>query len=129
MKVGNTIYDIWCVSLLLNLGQSYLFIFKVVSILSEWSNTGKAQLADFENDPRFLRLCRILIKNNSTPKSIKITHTGNSDDLAVVLSVTADDEAAQLIGGITVPQMVKVSSIFIQVLYPFVFKFMYLLFT
>lgn len=84
-----------------------------MSILSEWSNSGKVQLSEFENDPRFIRLCRVLIKTPPPQKTVKVTHTAKSDDLAVVLSVTADDEAAQLIGNITVPQMVKVRNKFI----------------
>lgn len=83
---------------------------KVVSILSDWTNEGKIELKDFENDPRFLRLCRILTKALPSQKIEKFNETTTSEDLSLVLSVTADDEAAKLIGGITVPQMVKVST-------------------
>lgn len=88
---------------------------KIVSILSEWSSINKAKLSDFESDPRFIKLCRILgrtvnnksgIGNNNAVKRNEY----RTDDLNVVLSVTGDDEAAKLIANITIPQMVKVMS-------------------
>lgn len=78
-------------------------VFKVVSVLSQWTSSGKVKIADFEEDPRFLKLCRILTKGAKFNKSM-----GKSEDLSTILSVTADDEAAKLVGSITLPQMVKV---------------------
>lgn len=81
-----------------------------MSILSDWSSSGKIQVIDFEKDPRFIRLCRILTKASTYQKSTKFNYTPKSDDLSVVLSVTADEEAAHLVGNITVPQMIKVNN-------------------
>lgn len=54
-------------------------------------------------DPRFLKLCRMLGKENTKGK-------GNLfSDLSTVLGITGDDEAAKLISSISMSQMVKVS--------------------
>lgn len=91
---------------------------KIVSILAEWSSIKKAKLSDFENDPRFIKLCRILGRtvsksnlnnNNNNNNSNKISGF-RTDDLNTVLGVTGDDEAAKLIASISLPQMVKVMS-------------------
>lgn len=76
--------------------------------MSEWTNSGKTELKEFENDPRFIRLCRILTKNYPSHKIEQTSNKPSSEDLSLVLSITADDEAAKLIAGITVPQMIKV---------------------
>lgn len=87
---------------------------QVVSILSNWTSSEKIKLDDFERDPRFLRLCKILTRNNSGPKQSRtVTVPTKSEDLTTVLSVTADEEAAKLVESITLPQMVKVSYIII----------------
>lgn len=77
-----------------------------MSILSEWCSSGKAKLSDFETDPSFIRLCRILTKGVHIKPEPKFTV--KSEDLSVVTNVAADDEAAKLVGGISLPQMVKV---------------------
>ncbi|XP_050499186.1 FAST kinase domain-containing protein 4 [Diabrotica virgifera virgifera] len=89
-------------------GVSRRHALKVVSILSEWSSTGKVTISEFENDPRFIKLCHILTKSNISIKNIKTN--SRSEDLSTVLSVTADDEAAKMVANITLPQMVKVMS-------------------
>uniref|UniRef100_A0A336LU09 CSON000645 protein n=1 Tax=Culicoides sonorensis TaxID=179676 RepID=A0A336LU09_CULSO len=85
---------------------------KIVSILSEWSSINKVKISDFESDPRFIKLCRILgrtvTKNGSN--SPKRNEAYRTDDLNVVLGVTGEDEAAKLIANITIPQMIKVMS-------------------
>lgn len=78
---------------------------KVVSILADWSANGKIKLMDFESDPRFLKLCKILTRGTF---SLKNKNTSKSEDLNTILSITAEDEAAKLVAGITLPQMVKV---------------------
>lgn len=78
---------------------------QVVSVLANWCTAGKVKLADFESDPRFIRLCRVLTKGVFD----KSAYSPQSEDLSTVLNVTADDEAAKLVGTITLPQMVKVS--------------------
>lgn len=89
-------------------------MFQVLSVLTDWCSSGKAQLSDFESDPRFIRLCKVLTKPLYTNKYSKVTYQSRSEDLSTVLDVKADDEAAKLIGSITLPQMVKVSYCFDQ---------------
>lgn len=76
----------------------------MVSVLANWCTEGKVKLSDFETDPRFVRLCRVLTKGVFD----KPAYPPQSEDLSTVLNITADDEAAKLVGTITLPQMVKV---------------------
>ncbi|XP_050421430.1 FAST kinase domain-containing protein 4 [Adelges cooleyi] len=76
---------------------------KAVSMLADWATTGKAKLSDFEADPRFLKLCRLLGKEN-------VGKENTFSDLSTVLGITGDDEAAKLISSISLPQMIKVLS-------------------
>jgi len=77
---------------------------KAVSMLAEWASSGKVKLSEFETNPKFLKLCRMLGKENSKVK-------GNLfSDLSTVLGITGDDEAAKLISSISLSQMVKVLS-------------------
>ena len=78
----------------------------MVSILSEWTNNNKVKLTDFEKDPRFLKLCRILARSTATHAIGSLTM---AEDLSTVLGITGDDEAARLITNLTLPQMIKVS--------------------
>ncbi|XP_055903869.1 FAST kinase domain-containing protein 4 [Eupeodes corollae] len=105
---------------------------KIVSILAEWSSANRVRLSEFENDSRFIKVCKILGKNfpkngnvlaNSTSTSTTYNNNNNSnkrisgfrtDDLNTVLGVAGDDEAAKLIASISVPQMVKVMSTLAQ---------------
>ncbi|XP_017131399.1 FAST kinase domain-containing protein 4 [Drosophila elegans] len=100
---------------------------RIVSILAEWSTLDRVKISEFENDTRFLRICRML--GRTVPKS---GNGGNSktlgesngqakrisgfrtDDLNTVLGVAGDDEAAKLIASISLPQMVKVMSTLAQ---------------
>ncbi|CAD6994505.1 protein TBRG4 [Ceratitis capitata] len=97
---------------------------KIVSILAEWSTKNRAKINEFENDARFLRVCRVLGRNvgkgnnsggaaqeDDRPKRISGFRT---DDLNTVLGVAGDDEAAKLIASISLPQMVKVMSTLAQ---------------
>ncbi|KRT82285.1 hypothetical protein AMK59_4360 [Oryctes borbonicus] len=83
---------------------------KVISVLADWSLQGKIKLPEFETDPRFIRLCKILTKTNG--KQYK--NGARSEDLSTILTITADDEAAKLVSSITLPQMVKVISTLAQ---------------
>ncbi|XP_047997178.1 FAST kinase domain-containing protein 4 [Leguminivora glycinivorella] len=78
---------------------------KMVSILSDWSSSNKVKITDFEKDPRFLKLCRILARTSTTQAMSSLTM---AEDLSTVLGITGDDEAARLISNLTLPQMVKV---------------------
>ncbi|KAH8346500.1 hypothetical protein KR084_001659 [Drosophila pseudotakahashii] len=99
---------------------------RIVSILAEWSTMDRVKISEFENDTRFLRICRMLGRtvpksngansktlgeSNSTSKRISGFRT---DDLNTVLGVAGDDEAAKLIASISLPQMVKVMSTLAQ---------------
>ncbi|CAH2981610.1 unnamed protein product [Chilo suppressalis] len=78
---------------------------KMVSVLSDWSNSNKVKISDFEKDPRFLKLCRILARTTTTHAMSSMTM---AEDLGTVLGITGDDEAARLITNLTLPQMIKV---------------------
>lgn len=78
---------------------------KMVSVLSEWSNSNKVKIGDFEKDPRFLKLCRILAR---TPATQAMSSMTMAEDLSTVLGITGDDEAARLIANLSLPQMIKV---------------------
>uniref|UniRef100_A0A182MIC2 FAST kinase leucine-rich domain-containing protein n=1 Tax=Anopheles culicifacies TaxID=139723 RepID=A0A182MIC2_9DIPT len=89
---------------------------KIVSILAEWSSIKKVNLSDFESDTRFVELCSLLGRtggqrmtgsNRTAPAK---TSELQGDDLQTVLGITANDEAAKLIAGLTLPQMIKVMS-------------------
>ncbi|KAK4883062.1 hypothetical protein RN001_006381 [Aquatica leii] len=86
-------------------GVSRKHALKVISVLAEWSSTGKAELSQFDSDPRFLKICKILTKRSYAKKPFLGTR---SEDLSTIINVTADDEAAKLISSISLPQMVKV---------------------
>lgn len=89
---------------------------KIVSILAEWSSIQKVKLSEFENDSRFVQLCNVLGRTNSravksqSSVSRPAMNSLQVDDLQTVLGVTANDEAAKLITGLTMPQMIKVMS-------------------
>lgn len=76
--------------------------------MADWSNSEKIQVGEFENDPRFVRLCRVLTKMSSSTRRTIQTVESRNDDLSTILSVTADDEAAKLVTSISIGQMVKV---------------------
>ncbi|KAJ0177591.1 hypothetical protein K1T71_006464 [Dendrolimus kikuchii] len=84
---------------------------KMVSMLSEWSSSHKVKLSDFEKDPRFLKLCRILARTSTTKAVSSLTM---AEDLSTVLGITGDDEAARLIANLTLPQMIKVMKVLNQ---------------
>lgn len=75
-------------------------------------------MSEFENDARFIRLCRQLGRTASKPNTGSSGSTKNSskitgfrtDDFNTVMSVAGDDEAAKLIATISVAQMIRVMS-------------------
>lgn len=71
--------------------------------MADWASSGQVKLSEFEVDPRFLKLCRMLGKENTKGKENLF------GDLSTVLGITGDDEAAKLISSISLPQMVKVN--------------------
>lgn len=113
-----------------NVAFSRKHALKIVSILAEWSTVNRVKISEFENDTRFLRVCRMLGrtvpkneangKNNgntagtTNSNSSKRISGFRTDDLNTVLGVAGDDEAAKLIASISLPQMVKVMSTLAQ---------------
>lgn len=93
-------------------------MFQIVSILAEWSTISRAKLSEFENDPRFIKLCRQLGRTVAKTNSTGAGNIGNynkisgfrTDDLNTVMGIAGDDEAAKLIASISVSQMIRVMS-------------------
>ncbi|KAJ6638627.1 FAST kinase domain-containing protein 4, partial [Pseudolycoriella hygida] len=88
---------------------------KIVSILAEWSSINRAKLSEFENDARFIKLCRQIGRpvpkvNAATQANARKISGFRTDDLNMVMGIAGDDEAAKLIASISVSQMVKVMS-------------------
>lgn len=81
--------------------------------MADWSSSNRIQPSEFENDPRFLKLCRLLshekVSEEASPNMQRAFISRNvSSDLDMILNVAADDEAARLISALQLPQMVKV---------------------
>lgn len=91
-------------------GISRKLALKIVSILADWTLNKKINLADFERDPRFIKLCKILTRNVGNKPNLNYITNSKNEDLSTILSITADDEAAKMVQNITLPQMVKVMS-------------------
>uniref|UniRef100_A0A182X0B3 RAP domain-containing protein n=1 Tax=Anopheles quadriannulatus TaxID=34691 RepID=A0A182X0B3_ANOQN len=115
---ANTVAELLAVSDVTKVNRKQAL--KIVSILAEWSSIKKVNLSDFENDSRFVELCSLLgrtgtqrtaggTRTNGGSPSAKSTEL-QGDDLQTVLGITANDEAAKLIAGLTLPQMIKVMS-------------------
>lgn len=98
---------------------------KIVSVIAEWHSLDRVKLEEFENDPRFIKLCKILGNATSSDgrggagKRNRSAFAGGAapgqptyrnEDLNTVLSVTGDDEAAKLISNVNLTQMVKIMS-------------------
>nr|CAD7438424.1 unnamed protein product [Timema bartmani] len=83
---------------------------RVVSVLADWTSSGRVKLADFEGDQRFVKMCRLLGKGFTSSSSKTAPDMGGFGDLAMVLGVTGDDEAAKLVAGISLSQMIRVLS-------------------
>lgn len=77
----------------------------IMSVLSDWMNKKKANLSDFEKDPRFLKLCAQVAER---PQLLDKYKEHNHGDLGTILGLTGDDEAAKLITTFSLDQMIKV---------------------
>lgn len=97
---------------LLSLGEATFLsrshALKIVSILADWTASNKVKLSDFDSDARFHKLCRLLGKSSGNQGRLGIESSVVSD-LGTVLGVTGDDQAAKLISGMTLDQMIRVS--------------------
>ncbi|GLH05124.1 Uncharacterized protein GBIM_10735 [Gryllus bimaculatus] len=79
---------------------------QALSVLAEWTTQKKIKMHEFESDPRFVNLCKLI--GPKPPKNVNnITDLG---DLGVVLSVTGEDQAAKMISGISFLQKIRVLS-------------------
>lgn len=102
------------VSELLNLSESYLSLKNatlIITRLSTLTSSNQANVKDFENDSRFLRISRIL----STLQTKSKTNTKppikyQSAELEMILSVSVDEDASRIIETLTLSQKVRVFS-------------------
>jgi hypothetical protein len=85
------------------------YALRIVSQLADWTTSGRAKLSDFEADTRFVKLCRLLGRGLPQSSQSFGKETSGMGDLAVVLGVTGDDEAAKLVAGLSLNQMIRVS--------------------
>lgn len=83
---------------------------RIVSRLADWTTSGRAKLADFEADNRFVKLCRLLGRGLPHGSQNFEKEAAGFGDLAMVLGVTGDDEAAKLVAGISLNQMIRIMS-------------------
>jgi hypothetical protein len=84
------------------------YALRIVSQLADWTTSGRAKLSDFEADTRFVKLCRLLGRGLPHSSRSFEKETSGMGDLAVVLGVTGDDEAAKLVAGVSMNQMIRV---------------------
>jgi hypothetical protein len=82
---------------------------RIVSQLADWTASGHVKLSDFEADTRFLKLCRLLGRGVPHGSQRSEKEAAGLGDLAIVLGVTGDDEAAKLVAGMSLSQMIRVS--------------------
>jgi hypothetical protein len=85
------------------------YALRIVSQLADWTTSGRAKLSDFEADTRFVKLCRLLGRGLPQGSQSFEKEASGIGDLAVVLGVTGDDEAAKLVAGVSLNQMIRVS--------------------
>jgi hypothetical protein len=84
------------------------YALRIVSQLADWTTSGRAKLSDFEADKRFVKLCRLLGRGLPQGSQSFEKEASGMGDLAVVLGVTGDDEAAKLVAGVSLNQMIRV---------------------
>lgn len=85
----------------------------MISKLTEWSNSNRAKASEFETNPKYLRICHILLPKDKTNQQalqgqLRPLFERGANDLEMVLNVAADDEAEKIIVALKLPQMVKV---------------------
>lgn len=84
------------------------YALRIVSQLADWTTSGRAKLSDFEADTRFVKLCRLLGRGLPQSSQSFEKEASGIGDLAVVLGVTGDDEAAKLVAGVSLNQMMRI---------------------
>lgn len=100
---------------LLKLSEQDLNQHNAMSILGRLSTltaSNQANVIDFENDYRFINVCRLLSKTTMLPesKSPQAVTQHKSTELEMVLSIAGDDEASKIIETLSLSQKVKVFS-------------------
>lgn len=85
---------------------------EIVTKLSAMTVSKVADVKNFESDYRFLKLCKILSRLDSTKETKLIVHKEQqkSAELDMVLSIAGDDEASRIVESLSLPQKVKVFS-------------------
>lgn len=84
----------------------------ILTKLSVWTASNKANVKTFESDYRFLKLCRILSKapKANSMQNVIQREQQKSFELEMVLSIAGDDEASKIIQSLSLPQKVRVFS-------------------
>lgn len=105
------------VSELLQLSERKLnqqYAMSILTKLSVWTASNQVNVKDFENDYRFLKICRILSKEpvKNDLKKVVRNYEQKSAELEMVLSIAGDDEALKIIETLSLSQNVKVFSSF-----------------
>lgn len=93
-------------------GLSQQNAMSILTKLSVWTASNQANVKDFENDYRFLKLCRVLSKVQVENDATTIIHKEQqkSAELEMVLSIAGDDEASKIVESLSLPQKVRVFS-------------------
>lgn len=84
----------------------------ILTKLSVWTASNQANVKEFENDYRFLKVCRKLSKVSvqNDVKTIIQNNQQKSAELEMVLSIAGDEEASTIVETLSLPQKVKVFS-------------------
>lgn len=115
LQLADQIANATTVNNLLQLSENKLNQQNAMSILtklSAWTASNQTSVKAFENDYRFLRLCRILSTAPVTNDIKNVIHKEQqkSAELEMVLSIAGDDEASKIIESLPLPQKVRVFS-------------------
>lgn len=85
----------------------------ILTKLSAWTASNQANVTDFENDYRFLKVCRQIseVSMQKGVKNIIQNHQQQkSAELEMVLNIAGDEEASKIVETLSLPQKVKVFS-------------------
>lgn len=82
----------------------------ILTKLSVWTASNKANVNEFENDYRFLKICRQLshVETQKNTSNFMNQHLQQkSAEVDMLLSIAGDDEASKIIENLSLPQKVK----------------------
>ncbi|XP_055325601.1 FAST kinase domain-containing protein 4 [Sitodiplosis mosellana] len=115
VSLSSSISNATTVTELLNLSENDLTRDNAMSVLTKlsvWTASSQANVKEFENDYRFLKVCRKLSSNKASTKqdveNLVQNHQQKSAELEMVLSIAGDDEASKIVETLSLPQKVKV---------------------